>query len=311
MINGTETKTGTCAAATPQNFDFDVDGYTRVRLTMTNTGDTNAIGTTKIYVSLDGTNFTELSSMSTLIGSVADGATSKLVDMPVAAKTLRVELTSTSGSTASVTIIGSIEQSDDAVRINGITVTGTNTTGTVVAATLAGSNLTTGRVPIVGTSGLVEDDAGLTYDKSGDAMAVTGTVTATGDIAAAGGFRQTVGPTYVTLAADQTAAAMTLGVSGGAWVAPRAGSVVGLSAMLSAAITGSTKTCTFRVYKNGSLLDANLDALFTTGGAETSKNITAAKDAYAFAAGDLLKVVYTTTTITNTPNAVAFLHVEC
>lgn len=140
---------------------------------------------------------------------------------------------------------------------------------------------------------------------------VTGALAATGDVSAAGGFKCNIGGFDVTLAADQTAAAIKrTNVSGAGWVAPAAGSVMGASGSLSAAITGSSKTLKVRVYKNGSLLNAALDLDFTTGGAETSDYAAVAKDLYTFAAGDVLKLVYTTTTITNTPTFTGDIVVE-
>lgn len=166
----------------------------------------------------------------------------------------------------------------------------------------------------VGGDADVTGDAtvGGTLDVTGEATFGAG-VTATGDLAAAGGFRQALPAFTVTLAASQTAAATDFGglAGAGGWVAPRAGSVTALSAMLDAAITGSTKTCTFRVYKNGSLLHSAYDLLFTTGGAETSLYVAVAKDAHVFAAGDVLQVVYTTTAISNTPLAWVSVEIEC
>ena len=150
-------------------------------------------------------------------------------------------------------------------------------------------------------------------------MAVGGALTVTGDVAAAGGFRQSVGPFYVTMAADQTADGLKFGDTANmAWVAPRAGSITAVSAMLDTAVTGSTKTSTVKVYKAlaaaptvFSAVNAALDLAFTSGGAELALKATAAKDAYTFAAGDLLKVVYTSNTITSTPKCAASVEVEC
>lgn len=147
----------------------------------------------------------------------------------------------------------------------------------------------------------------------------SGNLTASGDLAAAGGFRQQVGPFYVTTAADQTAVGTKLGDTvGQSWIAPYAGSVMAHTGMVDAAVTGAGKSIKARVYKalaadttTFSLLNAALDLDFTQATGERADSATAAKDTYTFAAGDALKIVYTTDTITNTPKLVAFLTVEC
>lgn len=132
-----------------------------------------------------------------------------------------------------------------------------------------------------------------------------------GDITASGGFLHSVGPFYVTTAASQTDAALKLGdTAGQSWVAPRAGSVMASSAMVDAAVTGAGTSVTVKVFKNGSLLNAAFNLAFTQAGAETGAYATAAKDLYTFAAGDKITVTYTSTAISNTPKAVAFVHVE-
>lgn len=133
-----------------------------------------------------------------------------------------------------------------------------------------------------------------------------------GDVSAVGGFRHAIGPFFVTSAASQTDVGLKLGdtVAMG-WIAPRAGSVMALSAMLDAAITGAGTTINVRVFKNGTLLNAAFDNLFTQAGAEVADYAVAAKDAYAFAAGDKITVVYTSTAISNTPKVVAYVEVEC
>lgn len=83
------------------------------------------------------------------------------------------------------------------------------------------------------------------------------------------------------------------------------------SLTLAAAVTGVTKTATFRLYKNGTLLHADFDLAFTSAGAETNKRALVAKDLRTFDAGDLLQVVYTSDTITNTPKAWAVVEIEC
>jgi hypothetical protein len=185
------------------------------------------------------------------------------------------------------------------------------TTQSLTVSALTDSGLTAGRITLASPAGLLADDAGLTYDTAGDALAVTGTGTFTGDIAAAGGFRQSIGTFEVVLAASQTGTRTKLGgtINGG-WVAPRAGSVTAFTAMLSAAVTGGGFSATLKVFKNGSLLNAALNLAFTQAGAETTKSVTAAKDTYTFAAGDILDVRYDSTAITNTPDCWAAIEVE-
>lgn len=200
----------------------------------------------------------------------------------------------------------------------------------ITASSVTDSGLTSGRVVIAGTAGLLGDDADLTFatatltatnmvvttaltqGASGSIAAGTGGVSTTGDVSAAGGFRQTVSPFTATLAADQTATATTWGLAGaGAWVAPRAGSVTAISAHLDAAITGATKTAIPGVYKNGTIINAASILTFTTGGAETDLYLAIAKDTYTFAAGDRIDIRYTSTTITNTPKMWVSVEVEC
>lgn len=53
----------------------------------------------------------------------------------------------------------------------------TITGATVTSANLTGSTLTSGRVALVGTSGLIQDDSGLTFNTSTNALTATGTIT--------------------------------------------------------------------------------------------------------------------------------------
>ena len=189
-------------------------------------------------------------------------------------------------------------------------------TGTIVASgmitglNLKATSLTAARVPLVGAAGQLEDDAGLTYDKSTDALGVTGSITATGDLAAAGGFRQTISGWAGTLAASQTTLAVPFCGKTAPWIAPRAGSVMGVSIGLSAAFTGTTKTVVLHVNKNGSLLSSSLNLTLASATADTAKYVVAAKDAHTFAAGDAISLDYTSTDITGTPDYAAALEVE-
>lgn len=114
-----------------------------------------------------------------------------------------------------------------------------------------------------------------------------------------------VGPFSVTTAADQTDAATTHGVSGGAWVAPWAGYIVAVSGYLSAAVTGASQSVTIEVDVDGSQL-AGVGLSFTQAGAETeaSQTITYGTAAAAVAADERVSLVYTSDTITNTPDFV-------
>lgn len=119
-----------------------------------------------------------------------------------------------------------------------------------------------------------------------------------------------IGPFSVTLAASQTNAALVYGVSAASFVAPRAGKITGFSGQLSAAITGAGTTVTVRVYLNGAA-QAALDLSFTQAGAEVTDYVALAKSAgIAVAAGDLIRVVYTSTGISNTPTLVATIEAE-
>lgn len=133
-----------------------------------------------------------------------------------------------------------------------------------------------------------------------------------GNLVAGGGYRQTIGPFNATLAASQTSAATTFGsVSGAAFVAKRAGLLTGLSAQLSAAITGAGTTVTVHVTVNGTIVAA-ANIQFTQAGAAVVQRIALARDAtgIALAAGDLVRVTYTSTGISNTPTMVATVEIE-
>lgn len=185
------------------------------------------------------------------------------------------------------------------------------------ASTLTGAVSCLDTLAVTGATTL-SSTLGVTGASTLAAVSAT-TVTASGDIAAAGGFKRSLmfvapGALGVT-AADQTnldlrhAHTVTAYASG--FVAPRAGSITALSASLSAAITGASKTLIVKVTKNGTELGAGLDLTFTTGGAETTLYAVAAKDTITFAAGDLIGVSYTSTTTTNTPALVADIEIEC
>ena len=73
--------------------------------------------------------------------------------------------------------------------IIGESIESTNSGGNTVTAnfaTIQGKNLTSGRVAIVGTDGLIEDDAGLTYNKTTDTLSVSGGLDVSGDLTIGG-----------------------------------------------------------------------------------------------------------------------------
>lgn len=113
---------------------------------------------------------------------------------------------------------------------------------------------------------------------------------ALGDVEAAGGFRQPIGPWVYDNFGLVAETPCGLGDVGrlGAWVAPRAGSIMGIVAHLSEAITQGT--ISFWVYKNGVKVAAATLAM-TTG---TTGRAVFAKDASAFAAGDYLQLYFAT-----------------
>lgn len=171
----------------------------------------------------------------------------------------------------------------------------------------------------IAAAGLAYVDVSLSSASDVDGS-VTGDLTATGDLDAAGGFRQSLsfcapGAAGV-IAASQTnldcrhVPSVTAMASG--WRAPRAGSITGLSASLSAAITGATSVLAVKVTKNGTEVGAGLDLSMTTAGAETSDYATQAKDVTTFAAGDLIGVSYTSdAALSNTPALVVDVEIEC
>ena len=149
-----------------------------------------------------------------------------------------------------------------------------------------------------------------------DTAETAASITLTGDIDAAGGFRRdlvfTAPGAAGVLAADQTnldcRLAHTVTAAASSYVAKRPGSITGISGQLSAAITGSSKTCVISATVNGT--EVACSATFTTGGAEVTKYAVVAKDALPYVAGDVIGMSYTTTTITNTPALVGSVEVE-
>lgn len=155
---------------------------------------------------------------------------------------------------------------------------------------------------------------------AGGDVTADGDVTAGGDVLAAGGFRRSItfaAPgTAAATAADQTALAMRAVHAAAAahgFVAPRAGSITGLSASLSAAITtaGEPMVLDVTVTVNGTPVAAATVGFTTAGG--TTAFLPIAKDTagHTFAAGAVIGCVYTSTTISNTPSLIAHVELEC
>lgn len=137
-------------------------------------------------------------------------------------------------------------------------------------------------------------------------------------LASLNGIRQTVGPFTApgaagVLAADQTNLdcrySHTVTAAASSFVATRAGSIVGLSVQVSAALTGASQTLSVAVTKNGTEVALTCTGI-TVAGAEVKDYATAAPDVLTFVAGDVIGVSYTTTTITNTPAMVATVEIE-
>ncbi len=148
---------------------------------------------------------------------------------------------------------------------------------------------------------------------TGISTAAGGVSAPAGDLAALGGFKMCLPVFTKTLAADQTALELDFGSLAGdaGWVAPSAGSLLGFVANLDTAVTGSAKVATLGVYKNGVIMNALTVLAFTSAAALVKKTYTVAKDTYAFAAGDIISVKYTSDTITSTPKVWACVIVEC
>jgi hypothetical protein len=121
-------------------------------------------------------------------------------------------------------------------------------------------------------------------------------LTLSGDISAAGGYRQTVDGWLDTDAAANQAAVEMTRTGLGRWIAPRAGSVTGVVIVASEARTAGSATV--EVFKNTGLSGAagagtGLTAVLD--GSNTSRKATTqAKDTDTFAVGDELYIVLTT-----------------
>ncbi len=188
------------------------------------------------------------------------------------------------------------------------------------ANSLSGDLTVTGDIT-AGDDLIATDDLTVGGDAAITGAATVGTTLGvTGDITAAGGFRQTVGPFTAPGAAGVIAAAQTnldmryshtVTAAALSFVARRAGSVVGLSAQVSAAIAGAGESMAVKVTKNGTEFGATLDLSFTQAGGEVVDSAAIAKDVATFVAGDVIGVSYTSTAgVSNTPALVAAIEIE-
>lgn len=220
--------------------------------------------------------------------------------LPIVASPASVGQAATSG----------LDDDPDLVGRN-LTVAGITASATVSAEQLTSTDDAT--VTDALTAATVTGTTSVATGAAGSASVGTGGISTTGDLSAAGGFRQQLGPFIATLAAGQTAAAvLPAGVaSAPGWVAQRAGSITGFSAAVSAAVTGADQSATVKVRINGTAVAA-ANLAFTQAGAETEKRYAVAKDValHTFAAGDNIDVVYDSDTITNTPVLSAWVEIE-
>lgn len=96
----------TLAAGVAGSLTFDTTGSKQLTLVIENTGASNAIGTTVVAKSPDGTIFGTDTALGTAIGSIAASG-SVLVELTdVAFQKLKLTFTSASGSTVRVTLRG-------------------------------------------------------------------------------------------------------------------------------------------------------------------------------------------------------------
>lgn len=178
----------------------------------------------------------------------------------------------------------------------------------------SGSTVVVADGTVLGAEG---GDAAITF--SGDSVTIEGStaINLTSDLSATGGFRTLVGPFTAPGAAGVTAASQTnldcryshtVTAAALSYVATRAGSIMGISGQLSAAITGAGTTITISATVNGT--EVACTAQFTQAGAETTRRAVVAKDTLAFAAGDIIGFSYTSTGISNTPALVGTVEIE-
>lgn len=99
-------QTATLAAGVATPLTFDTSGSKSLTLVIENTGSSNAIGTTTVAKSPDGTIFGTDSALGTAIGSIAASGSVLVEITDVAFQKLKLTFTSASGSTARVTLRG-------------------------------------------------------------------------------------------------------------------------------------------------------------------------------------------------------------
>lgn len=190
---------------------------------------------------------------------------------------------------------------------------------TGVVATAGGVTATAG--DIVATAGDVVVTAGDLDVTVGDVDVAAGGVNVpAGDLTALGGFRMLAGPFVAPGAVGVTAADQTdldceyapIAAAVIDFVATRAGSVMGISAAIDTAITGSGTQITAEITINGTEVVGGPVATLTEAGAEVAASAVIAKDVAGavFAAGDTIGVSYSSTTITNTPKLVVTVELE-
>ena len=99
--------TATLVAATPLAIDIPINGCTNWTVIVRNTGATNAITAATISVSALGTLFSAAASITTGIPLAAVTSLDTVVGSMQPCLTARLTLTSTSGTTASIEMVGS------------------------------------------------------------------------------------------------------------------------------------------------------------------------------------------------------------
>lgn len=162
----------------------------------------------------------------------------------------------------------------------------------------------------LGTGSGSGGNCGIGTTNPGDKLGVNG------DVRAIGGFKMLLGPyvmstagasgtpqPFYTAGCDTNGSVATGGANG--WVAPYAGSIMGLSAKYT---NGNSTIVTHQVYKNGSAISGAAASGAT--GTSASVHAAFAKDTYTFAVGDVITLeVFAGTSTSLTSSAV--IMVEC
>lgn len=129
-----------------------------------------------------------------------------------------------------------------------------------------------------------------------------------------GGRTENIGPFSATLAAGQTNTTTVFGSAGMGWVAPRAGSITALTAMISAAVTTANATVVVEkaLAASPTAFSQIAATLVTfTAATNTTARIALVRDAatLTFAVGDVIRVSYSSGAIGNTPTLAATVEV--